>query len=98
MAAPLNESRSGGVVRRLCLGAPRVRAWLLALVLLVLGAGAEAAYAQLSITPTTWNILGLDSNKVTVGPNVYPVGVRVCNTGGTLLNNVVATFYWDSSN
>jgi len=71
---------------------------MLALVLLAAGAGAQTAYAQMTITPTTWNVVGLDSNKVSDGPNVFPVGVRVCNTSGTLLNNVVSNFYWDSSN
>src|SRR5689334_18691046 len=39
------------------------------------------AAASLSITPITWNIIGLDSNNVNVGPNHFPVGARVCNTG-----------------
>jgi uncharacterized repeat protein (TIGR01451 family) len=69
------------------------------LLLLLFGFwGAPAAYAQLSITPTTWNVIGLDSNRVTDGPNVFPVGVRVCNTSGATLNNVVTNFVWDSSN
>jgi uncharacterized repeat protein (TIGR01451 family) len=58
----------------------------------------KTAYAQLSITPTTWNVIGLDSNDVTAGPDTFPVGVMVCNTGGTALNNVASNFYWDSSN
>lgn len=78
---------------------PGVRMWMLALVLMLTGIGsAQTAYAQLTITPITWNILGLDSNRVNDGPNVFPVGARVCNTGATALNNVVATFIWDSSN
>lgn len=92
MLTPLHEH---GIKRFLCL---RARAWMLALALLLLGAGAETAYAQLSITPTTWNVIGLDSNRVTSGPNVFPVGARVCNTGGTLLNNLVANFVWDTTN
>src|SRR5215218_4736480 len=74
------------------------RPWLLALLLLLAGVGAGTAQAQLSITPTTWNVIGLDSNKTTDGPNVFPAGARVCNTSGAALNNVVATFVWDSSN
>jgi uncharacterized repeat protein (TIGR01451 family) len=76
----------------------KVRALLLALTLVVMGAGAQTAYAQLTITPTTWNVIGLDSNKETDGPNVFPVGVKVCNTSGVTLNNVVANFIWDTTN
>jgi uncharacterized repeat protein (TIGR01451 family) len=60
--------------------------------------GARTAYAQLSITPTTWNVIGLDSNRVNDGPDTYPVGARVCNTSGAALNNVVSNLIWDSSN
>ena len=90
--APLAEHRTDKHPRL------SLRAWMLALALLMLGAGAETAHAQLSITPTTWNVIGLDSNKETDGPNVFPVGARVCNTSGAALNNVVANFVWDSSN
>ncbi|HZM23418.1 MAG TPA: hypothetical protein VFC02_16830, partial [Anaerolineales bacterium] len=58
------------------------------------------AYAAttLTVTPITWNIVGLDSNNVNVGPNQFPVGARVCNTGAAVATNVVATFVWDSAN
>ena len=56
------------------------------------------AYAGLTIQPTTWNVVGLDSNNVNVGPNSFPVGVRVCNTGGAAVTNVTGSFVWDSSN
>src|SRR4051812_39569415 len=88
MRAASSEQRS----RRLS------RLWLLALFLLLAGVGSGSAQAQLSITPTTWNVIGLDSNKVNDGPNVFPVGARVCNTSGAALNNVTANFIWDSSN
>jgi len=52
----------------------------------------------LTITPITWGVVGLDSNKVTDGPNLFPVGARVCNTGGTAATNVHSTFEWDSVN
>jgi uncharacterized repeat protein (TIGR01451 family) len=58
----------------------------------------QSIYAQLSITPSTWNVAGLDSNNVTVGPDTFFVGLRVCNTSGTALTNVTGTFVWDSSN
>ena len=53
---------------------------------------------SLTITPITWNVVGLDSNKTTSGPNRYPVGVRVCNTGDVAAANAAATFTWDSTN
>ena len=56
------------------------------------------AAANLTVTPITWNVIGLDSNNVNAGPNTYPVGVRVCNTGDAVANNVTATFVWDSIN
>jgi hypothetical protein len=57
-------------------------------VVALCGAGLASAQAQLTIRPTTWNVIGLDSNNVNVGPNTFQVGARVCNTGGTTLNNV----------
>lgn len=51
---------------------------------------------NLTVTPITWNIIGLDSNNVSVGPNNFPVGVRVCNTGTAAATNVTAQFFWDS--
>jgi len=57
----------------------------------------KIAAAALTITPLTWNIIGLDSNNVNVGPNDFPVGARVCNTGDATATNVVSTFVWDTS-
>ena len=46
----------------------------------------------------TWDVIGLDSNSpLTDGPNQFPVGVRVCNTGGTTETNVTANFVWDDA-
>lgn len=56
-----------------------------------------AAAASLIVTPLTWNVVGLDSNNVAVGPNNFPVGARVCNVGDTTATNVNALFVWDSS-
>jgi uncharacterized repeat protein (TIGR01451 family) len=53
--------------------------------------------ASLTIAPITWNIVGLDSNNVTVGPNDFPVGARVCNTGDAGATNVTSAFVWDSA-
>jgi len=66
------------------------------LFLLVLGW--QSAQAQINITPTTWNIIGLDSNDVNIGPNTFQAGARACNTGGATLNNLRAEFFWDSAN
>jgi LPXTG-site transpeptidase (sortase) family protein len=54
------------------------------------------AAANLTITPLTWNVVGLDSNNVNVGPNNFPVGARVCNTGDTTATNVSSTFNWEA--
>jgi hypothetical protein len=56
------------------------------------------AATTLTVTPISWNIVGLDSNNVNVGPNDFPVGARVCNTGAAVAVNVTATFVWDSAN
>ncbi len=57
------------------------------------------AYAATSLTimPITWNMVGLDSNDETVGPDNFPVGVRVCNAGGEPALNVSADFVWDET-
>ena len=60
---------------------------------------AATNYAALTLDDDiTWNIIGLDSNKVADGPNLFPSGVRVCNIGATTETNVTATFVWDSAN
>src|SRR6266487_1681328 len=59
--------------------------------------GSVSAAAILKIEPITWNIVGLDSNNVTVGPNHFPVGARVCNKGDTAATNISSTFVWDSA-
>lgn len=73
-----------------------VRLFLLAAF--VCAVGVQSAYAGLTITPVTWNVIGLDSNDVTTGPDTYQIGARVCNTGGASVSNVVGTFVWDSAN
>jgi uncharacterized repeat protein (TIGR01451 family) len=59
--------------------------------------GGVQAATSLTITPITWNIVGLDSNNVNVGPNNFPVGARVCNSGDSPATNVTSTFVWDST-
>lgn len=59
---------------------------------------ATVAAPALTITPITWGVVGLDSNNVTAGPNLFPVGARVCNTGSDPATNVASTFVWDTAN
>ena len=54
--------------------------------------------ASLTIQPITWDVIGLDSNNVNVGPNQYLVGARVTNSTGATVNNVTANYIWDSAN
>ena len=69
-----------------------VRLCLAALLL----AQASVVQAALSITPLTWDIVGLDSNSPATGPRHFPVGARVCSSVAT--TNVAVTFAWDSAN
>ncbi len=55
------------------------------------------AAASLQITPATWNVIGLDSNSPGTGPNRFPVGARVCNSGDQAATTVTATFKWDAT-
>ena len=56
---------------------------------------AALTLGDLTVTPLTWNVIGLDSNDVTVGPDTFPVGARVCNNGDSPAVNVQAAFSWD---
>jgi uncharacterized repeat protein (TIGR01451 family) len=71
---------------------------VLALLGLLVWHGSLLAVTTLTVTPITWNTVGLDSNNVSVGPNDFPIGVRVCNTGGATASGVQASFVWDSTN
>ena len=62
------------------------------------GIGPASAAASLTLTPLTWNVVGLDSNKITDGPNEFLSGARVCNTGDVAATSVVATYVWDTAN
>ncbi|MEP6942428.1 MAG: hypothetical protein ABI981_05805 [Betaproteobacteria bacterium] len=59
----------------------------------LLATGADAA---LTVTPITWNVIGLDSNSPASGPNRFPVGARVCSNAATAGVSVV--WSWDSAN
>ena len=67
--------------------------WLSGAAMALLLAG--TAFGQ-SITPITWNVVGLDSNNVTVGPNVFPIGARICNNTGSATSATTwqAKFNW----
>ena len=69
--------------------------WLCVVALFFAG----GAYAQsLSITPITWGVIGLDSNNVTVGPDTFPVGARVCNGSGSAAANVTGSITLGAGN
>ncbi len=73
----------------------RPAAVLLSLVLGSLGAAPLAAQS-LTVTPITWNVIGLDSNRPASGPQHFPVGARVCSSVAT--TDVLVSFVWDSAN
>src|SRR5687767_13499276 len=58
--------------------------------------GPAVAQAALTVTPITWDIIGLDSNSPASGPQHFPVGARVCSNVAT--SNVVVAFEWTSAN
>ena len=54
--------------------------------------------AILTITPITWDVIGLDSNKPADGPDTFPVGARICNTGDEPAIDLIVAMVWDSTN
>jgi uncharacterized repeat protein (TIGR01451 family) len=66
-------------------------ACFLAACLVVLG-WATPSWAALTITPITWNVIGLDSNSPATGPFQFPVGARVCAIGAPSVGAVTASF------
>lgn len=42
----------------------------------------SAPAAALTVTPNTWNVVGLDSNTPLFGPNRFPVGAKGQGSGG----------------
>ena len=45
---------------------------------------AGQASAQLTVTPITWDVVGLDHNRpLTSGPELFPVGAEVCSAAAT---------------
>ena len=96
---PGPPGRAIGVADAVNTSVVRGLALLLAVMISVspFSAGKAEAAVSLSITPITWDVIGLDSNDVTTGPNRFPVGARVCAAGGDAAN-VTATLTWDSAN
>ena len=54
------------------------------------------AQATLTVTPLTWNVIGLDSNSPATGPKNFPVGARICSNVAT--GSISVNFVWDSPN
>ena len=71
--------------------------FLLILTVIILPQFIVSAAGELSITPITWNVIGLDSNDETAGPNQFPVGARVCNIGDADVTNVTSNFEWTTN-
>ena len=75
------------------------------LLLAIVAAAPLFASAAVTIEPTTWNVIGLDSNKPATAqpapqvfpPDRYPIGAEVCNTSGADLTGHKAVFVWDES-
>ncbi len=64
------------------------------------GIAGTASAAGLSVTPNTWDTIGLRGNAsgLPASPNMFPVGADVCNTTGGTLTDVSAKLVWDSAN
>ena len=56
---------------------------------------AAHAATSLTVTPITWDVIGLDSKNVNVGPGDFPVGARICNTGSGATSVTGINFVWD---
>src|SRR6185369_15066781 len=54
------------------------------------------AQATLTVTPLTWNVIGLDSNSPAIGPKNFPVGARVCSNVAS--GSISVNWVWDSAN
>ncbi|MGE3298640.1 MAG: hypothetical protein AB7I68_14995, partial [Porticoccaceae bacterium] len=80
-----------------CASQPRHLQAALAVLALFGGLSAGTASAALSIQPIAWNIIGLDSNNVTVGPNRFPGAARVCTDATPSNGNITVTWNWTSA-
>ena len=89
------------MVNRMKSRLPLVVVFVTLIALLVFPGLVQRVFAQagtLTVTPLTWNIIGLDSNRPAAGPYLFPVGARVCNTTASTLTNTTVTFNWTTAN
>jgi uncharacterized repeat protein (TIGR01451 family) len=71
------------------------RLWLSILVCIIWMATVSPVMAGLSVTPITWDVVGLNHNRpLTLGPNLFPVAARVCNESGAGLADIDVNFVW----
>ncbi len=71
---------------------------VLAAMIVPVSQSTALAAPNLTVTPITWGVVGLDSNNVNSGPNTFASGARVCNTGTSAATDVTATYVWTTSN
>jgi hypothetical protein len=71
---------------------------VLALALVTIPSSPADAAPVLTVTPLSWNVIGLDSNSPATGPDLFPVAARVCNTGDAVATAVSSQIVWDSAN
>jgi len=80
---------------------PKINArnYFIAPLILITFSSSVYAAATLELNKRlSWDVIGLDSNDETTGPETFPVGYRYCNNGDAPAANVLGTFYWDSNN
>ncbi len=59
----------------------------------------QADPVAFTVTRAGWNVVGLDSNDVTAGPNQFPQSAKVCNTStDTVATGVQVSWSWTSNN
>ena len=52
----------------------------------------------LTLTKGSWDVIGLDHNNVTDGPNQYVIQIHITNSAGTTAHSVTGTLTWTSTN
>ena len=87
------------------LGVPGQTRMIIGATGLLVGAFSTSAFSAATIELSTFNVIGLDSNRPATAqpasqvfpPDRYPVGVEVCNSEGADLTNHEVRFVWDES-
>lgn len=75
----------------------RIKIMLSGLSLAVSALVAGPVSAALTVTPITWDVVGLDSNRpLTEGPELFPVAARVCSDVATA-DPIEVDFVWDNA-